>query len=70
MLCVCHTTPAQKLFCLHVFRQAGPPLEYIDILDEMDILVYATRKIRHATVISAVPYICAKACNPVAMTFF
>jgi len=24
MLCVCHTTPTQKLFCLHVFRQAGP----------------------------------------------
>jgi len=25
MLCVCHTTPTQKLLCLHVFRQAGPP---------------------------------------------
>jgi len=25
MPCVCHTTPTQKLFCLHVFRQAGPP---------------------------------------------
>jgi len=25
MLCVCHTTPKQKLFCLHVFRQAGSP---------------------------------------------
>jgi len=25
MLCVCHTTPTQKLFCLHVFCQAGPP---------------------------------------------
>jgi len=25
MLCVCHTTPTQKLFCLYVFRQAGPP---------------------------------------------
>jgi len=26
MLCVCHTTAKQKLFCLHdVFRQAGPP---------------------------------------------
>jgi len=24
-LCVCHTTPTQKLFCLHVFRHAGPP---------------------------------------------
>jgi len=24
MLCVCHTTPTQTLFCLHVFRQAGP----------------------------------------------
>jgi len=23
MLCVCHTTPTQKLLCLHVFRQAG-----------------------------------------------
>jgi len=20
----CHTSPTQKLFCLHVFRQAGP----------------------------------------------
>jgi len=26
MLCVCHATPTQKLFCMHVFRQAGPPL--------------------------------------------
>jgi len=25
MLCVCHTTPTLKLFCLHVFRQAGSP---------------------------------------------
>jgi len=25
MLCVCHTTPTQKLYCLHVFRQAEPP---------------------------------------------
>jgi len=25
MLCVCHTTPTQKLFYLYVFRQAGPP---------------------------------------------
>jgi len=25
MLRVFHTTPAQKLFCLHVFRQAEPP---------------------------------------------
>jgi len=25
MLSVCHTTPTQKLLCLHVFRQAGPP---------------------------------------------
>jgi len=25
MLYVCHTTPTQKLFCLHVFRQASPP---------------------------------------------
>jgi len=25
MLCICHTTPTQKLFCLHVFRQIGPP---------------------------------------------
>jgi len=25
MLCECHTTPTQKLFCLHVFRQVGPP---------------------------------------------
>jgi len=24
LLCVCYTTPTQKLFCLHVFRQAGP----------------------------------------------
>jgi len=24
MLCVCHTTPIQKLLCLHVCRQAGP----------------------------------------------
>jgi len=24
MLCVCHTTPTEKLLCLHVFRQAGP----------------------------------------------
>jgi len=24
MLCVCHTTPTQKLLCLHDFRQAGP----------------------------------------------
>jgi len=23
MLCVCHITSTQKLFCLHVFRQAG-----------------------------------------------
>jgi len=22
---ICHTTPTQKLFCLHVFRQAGSP---------------------------------------------
>jgi len=25
MLYACHTTPSQKLCCLHVFRQAGPP---------------------------------------------
>jgi len=25
MLCVCHTSPTQKLFCLHIIRQAGPP---------------------------------------------
>jgi len=25
MLRVCHATPTQKLLCLHVFRQAGPP---------------------------------------------
>jgi len=25
MLCICHTIPTQKLFCLHVFRQDGPP---------------------------------------------
>jgi len=26
MQCVCHTaTTLQKLFCLHVFRQVGPP---------------------------------------------
>jgi len=31
MLCVCHTTPTQKLFCLHVFRQAGPP-QLVDCL--------------------------------------
>jgi len=31
ILCVCHTTPTQKLFCLHDFRQAGPP-QQIDCL--------------------------------------
>jgi len=31
MFCVCHTTPTQKLFCLHVFRQAGPP-QQVDCL--------------------------------------
>jgi len=25
MLCVCHTTPTEKLFYVHVFRQAGLP---------------------------------------------
>jgi len=25
MLCVYHTTPTQKLFCLQVLRQAGSP---------------------------------------------
>jgi len=25
MLCACHTTPTQKLLCLHVFRQARSP---------------------------------------------
>jgi len=25
MLCVFHITPTQKLLCLHVLRQAGPP---------------------------------------------
>jgi len=25
MLCVCHTTQTQKLLCLYVFRQVGPP---------------------------------------------
>jgi len=25
MLCACHTTPTQKLLCLHAFCQAGPP---------------------------------------------
>jgi len=30
-LCVCHTTPTQKLFRLRVFRQAGPP-QRIDCL--------------------------------------
>jgi len=31
MLCVCHTTPTQKLHRLHVFCQAGPP-ERVDCL--------------------------------------
>jgi len=31
MLCVCHTTPTQKLFCLHFFRQAGT-LQRVDYL--------------------------------------
>jgi len=31
MLCVYHTTPTQKLFCLHAFRQAGPP-QWVDCL--------------------------------------
>jgi len=31
MLRVCHTTPTQKLFCLHVFRQAGPS-QQVDFL--------------------------------------
>jgi len=31
MLCVCPTTPTQKLFCLYVFRQGGPP-QRIDCL--------------------------------------
>jgi len=30
-LCVCHTTPTQKLFCLLVFHQAGP-LQRVDCL--------------------------------------
>jgi len=29
MFRVCHTTPTQKLFCLHAFRQAGPP-QWVD----------------------------------------
>jgi len=33
MLCVCHITTTQKLFCLHVFRQAGPgPPQRVDCL--------------------------------------
>jgi len=31
LLCVCHTTPTQKLFRLDVFRQAGPP-QQVDCL--------------------------------------
>jgi len=31
MLCARHPTPTQKLFCLHVFRQAGPP-QRVDFL--------------------------------------
>jgi len=32
MLCVCHTTPTQKLFCLHVFRQTGSPRTVCSLL--------------------------------------
>jgi len=31
MLCACHTTPTKKLFCLHVFHQAGPPQRVVGL---------------------------------------
>jgi len=37
MLCVCHATPTQKLFCLHIFCHAGSP-QGLDCLSNTDIL--------------------------------
>jgi len=39
MLCVCHTTLTQKLFCLHVLRQAGPP-QRVDCFWERALRVF------------------------------
>jgi len=40
MLCVCHTTPTQKLFCLHVFRQAGIYYSCSNTIDRKRIYAY------------------------------
>jgi len=37
MLCVGHTTPTQKLFYLHVFRQAGTPQRVDCLALELEI---------------------------------